>query len=209
MYIMENGLPFEWSIIWIIISAILIISSARKVEDIILKENDMTFPLVISCILMIVLTVIDVKYGNPLVSGNGIAPITTTYIPASLFTVIVIIFIKAFTGIGGFLSLGANIFAIAIAGPYLGYKFYKFMNKLPEYHIIAVVFGVIITEISSILVSCMQLAIAYHYPSIIESFVSYVNMYLLNYIQDIVAMLILEVVLTFIILKIMPKLENI
>lgn len=217
MYIMETGLPIGWSIIWIVISTVVITLSVTKVKNVVRLEKDLIkynvkvllIPLILSFIVMIILTLSNVRYGNPLVSGNGVATITTTFIPSSILATIAIIVIKLFTGIGGFYSIGANVFAIAIAGPYLGYTVYKLINdRNPSYNILAVILGVIVTEISSILVTCFQLALAYHYPTIIGSFIYHVNMYLLSHLTDILILIAIEAIITIIIIKIMSRLVN-
>jgi ABC-type cobalt transport system substrate-binding protein len=79
---------------------------------------------------------------------------------------IVLLFQGTFMAHGGFTTLGANVFSMGIAGPFVAYALYKFLtsNKVnPSITVFAVVF---VANIVTYLVTSLQLALIVPYTGI-------------------------------------------
>lgn len=198
MFILDEGLPLIWDIFWIIICIPLLYLSYKKVSK--MYDPKHMELIIFSSIAMLVIIALFIKYDNPLLTGNSLPTILVGYPTTSILAVFLLLFIRIFVGMGGFLSIGANVFAVGIAGPYLGYQTYKILKRYHVHQIITTSLAVTVTEMSTILTSCLQLAIAYHYPTFTESLMSYINMYIINYPIDIIMVLILEILICNIIL---------
>ena len=209
VYILEEALPLEWNILWTIIVIPIIIFSIRNYKDFKTENENVISAMIISFIGMVFLTIVSVKYGNPVINGNGIPTVILGFNASVFITIPVLIFIKIFSGVGGFLSIGTNLFAIAVCGPFVGYHFFKVMEKrFPQLHPINIALSIIITEVVSAVASCLQLALAYHYPTFIECFIYNINLYLINYSLDFILLSVIEIAVSIVFFKFIPQIKN-
>lgn len=209
MYILENGLPQEWNIFWIIIAIPLVYYSIKNLNDTLYEDDNIIPLMVLSIMSMVILVSLSIKYDNPLINANGIPTILLGFPNTGVITIISMIFIKSFSGLGGILSIGANIFSVAFSGPFIGNLTYKQLNKrIPQIKIINIAIAILLTEITSLLISCLQLSIAYNYPSIQELLVQYLHMYLLQYLPEFLLFIIIQTIICYVAFEYIDKFNN-
>ncbi len=164
MHIAEGFLPPVHCAAWFAASAPFVIHGARAVvrESRLHPENRLllaaagAFTLVLSAIKL------------PSVTGSSSHP-TGTGLGAVLFKppvmaflgMIVLIFQAVLLAHGGLTTLGANTFAMAIAGPWCGYGCFVLARKLGASLSVGVFCAMAIADLSTYIVTSMQLALAF------------------------------------------------
>lgn len=164
MHIAEGFLPPVQCAVWFAASAPFVIHGAREVvrkakespENKLLLAAAGAFTFVLSAIKM------------PSVTGSSSHP-TGTGAGAILFGppvmaflgTIVLLFQALLLAHGGLTTLGANVFSMAIAGPWAGYAIWKLMRAMKAPTWLGVFFGMAVANLVTYCVTSVQLAIAY------------------------------------------------
>jgi len=164
MHIMEGFLPWEWCLVWWILSIpflILGIIGLRKV----MKENREYLPLlgVVGAFMFILsalkLPSVTGSCSHP--TGTGLSTITFGVFITSVIGAIVLLFQSLLLAHGGLSVLGANIFSMAIGGPLAGYAVYKALKNTSISIYITVFLTCVIASLATYIVTSIQLALAY------------------------------------------------
>jgi cobalt/nickel transport system permease protein len=74
---------------------------------------------------------------------------------------IVLLYQALFLAHGGFTTLGANVFSMAIAGPFLGYAVYLGGKAVRLNTFVTVFFGAAIADLFTYVITSLQLALAF------------------------------------------------
>lgn len=164
MHIAEGFLPPVQCAIWFAASAPFVVHGAREVvrkakespENKLLLAAAGAFTFVLSAIKM------------PSVTGSSSHP-TGTGAGAILFGppvmaflgTIVLLFQALLLAHGGLTTLGANVFSMAIAGPWAGYAIWKLLRAAKAPTWLGVFFGMAVANLVTYCVTSVQLAIAY------------------------------------------------
>jgi len=161
---MEGFLPWEWCLVWWILSIpflILGIIGLRKV----MKENREYLPLlgVVGAFMFILsalkLPSVTGSCSHP--TGTGLSTITFGVFITSVIGAIVLLFQSLLLAHGGLSVLGANIFSMAIGGPLAGYAVYKALKNTSISIYITVFLTCVIASLATYIVTSIQLALAY------------------------------------------------
>lgn len=164
MHIAEGFLPPVQCALWFAASAPFVIHGAREVvrkakespENKLLLAAAGAFTFVLSAIKM------------PSVSGSSSHP-TGTGAGAILFGppvmaflgTIVLLFQALLLAHGGLTTLGANVFSMAIVGPWAGFAIWKLLRAAKAPTWVGVFFGMAVANLVTYCVTSVQLAIAY------------------------------------------------
>lgn len=164
MHIAEGFLPPVQCAVWFAASAPFVVHGAREVvrkakespENKLLLAAAGAFTFVLSAIKM------------PSVSGSSSHP-TGTGAGAILFGppvmaflgTIVLLFQALLLAHGGLTTLGANVFSMAIAGPWAGFAIWKLLRAVKAPTWLGVFFGMAVANLVTYCVTSVQLAIAY------------------------------------------------
>ena len=172
MHIMEGFLPWEWCLLWWIISTpflILGIIGLRKLT----KENREYLPLLGACgafifiLSSLKLPSVTGSCSHP--TGTGLSTICFGVFITSVIGAIVLFFQSLLLAHGGLSVLGANIFSMAIGGPLAGYGVYKTLKSTSISIYIIVFLTCVIADLMTYIVTATQLALAY--PAEIGGFI--------------------------------------
>lgn len=168
MHIAEGFLPAVQCAVWYGVSAPFVIHGARAVVREAQKNPENKLLLGAAGAFTFVLSAIKL----PSVTGSSSHP-TGTGLGAVLFRppvmaamgTIVLLFQALLLAHGGITTLGANVFSMAIAGPWVGYGAYVAMTKLRLPRWSAIFMAMFLADLATYCVTSFQLALAYPDPN--------------------------------------------
>ena len=132
MHIMEGYLPIEWCVLWAVLSAPCVIYGLWRMKQMI-QQDRRILPLMAVCgAFVFVLSALKI----PSVTGSCSHP-TGTGLSASFFGpwvtavlgTIVLLFQAILLAHGGLTTLGANVFSMAIAGPFVAWLVFVALRR--------------------------------------------------------------------------------
>jgi cobalt/nickel transport system permease protein len=167
MHIMEGFLPPLHAAAWTAASLPFVVMGARSVAKITREHPRAKLLLATSGAFAFVLSALKI----PSVTGSCSHP-TGTGLGAILFGpsvmavlgAIVLLFQALLLAHGGITTLGANIFSMAIAGPWVAYGLFKLTRSLGGALAIAVFLAATLGDLATYLVTSVQLALAFPDP---------------------------------------------
>ncbi len=167
MHIAEGFLPVTHAVGWFVVSTPFVVHGARAVIKESKERPESRLLLAAAGAFTFVLSSIKL----PSVTGSSSHP-TGTGLGAVLFrppvmaflSTIVLLFQALLLAHGGLTTLGANVFSMGIAGPWIGYGFYRLSNKLNLNRNIGVFLALAMANLSTYVVTSLQLGLAFPDP---------------------------------------------
>lgn len=167
MHIAEGFLPVTHAVGWFVVSTPFVVHGARAVIKESKERPESRLLLAAAGAFTFVLSSIKL----PSVTGSSSHP-TGTGLGAVLFrppvmaflSTIVLLFQALLLAHGGLTTLGANVFSMGIAGPWIGYVFYRLSNKLNLNRNIGVFLALAMANLSTYVVTSLQLGLAFPDP---------------------------------------------
>ncbi|GAA1390869.1 energy-coupling factor ABC transporter permease [Luteococcus peritonei] len=164
MHIAEGFLPPVQCAIWYAASAPFVVHGARAVIAESRRNPENKLLLAAAGAFTFVLSAIKL----PSVTGSSSHP-TGTGLGAILFRppvmaflgTVVLLFQALLLAHGGITTLGANVFSMAVAGPWLGYGAYRLSQRLHLPGWAAVFAAMFVADLATYCVTSLQLALAY------------------------------------------------
>jgi cobalt/nickel transport system permease protein len=186
MHIMEGFLPVGWAAFWWIVSLPFFILGLRSLARIARENPELKLLLALAGAFSFVLSALKI----PSVTGSCSHP-TGTGLGAVLFgpsvmTVLgslVLIFQAVLLAHGGLTTLGANVFSMAIVGPWVAYGVYRlFANRGKQK--LAVFLAAALGGLVTYIVTSIQLALAFPAASggFVAAFVKFAGIFALTQI---------------------------
>lgn len=167
MHIAEGFLPPVQAGLWFAVSAPFIVHGAREVVRISREKPEARLLLGAVGAFTFVLSAIKL----PSVTGSSSHP-TGTGAGAVLFKppvmaflgLVVLLFQSLLLAHGGLTTLGANVFSMAIVGPWAGYAVYRLCQSVRLPQMVGVFFAMAVANLTTYVVTSLQLAIAHPDP---------------------------------------------
>lgn len=167
MHIAEGFLPVGHAIAWFAVSTPFVIHGARAVIKEAKEHPESRLLLAAAGAFTFVLSSIKL----PSVTGSSSHP-TGTGLGAVLFkppvmaflATIVLLFQALLLAHGGLTTLGANVFSMGIAGPWVGYGFWKLARKLRWHSNVGIFLALAFADLSTYVVTSVQLSLAFPDP---------------------------------------------
>ena len=164
MHIMEGFLPPLHCAAWAAASAPFVIQGGVRLRRVMREHPQMRLTLAASGAFTFVLSALKM----PSVTGSCSHP-TGTGLGAVLFGpgvmsvlgAIVLLFQALLLAHGGITTLGANIFSMAIVGPWVSYGLYRLCRSLNISLAIGVFLGAALGDLATYVTTSVQLALAY------------------------------------------------
>ena len=144
MHIMEGYLPFNWCIIWLVISLIVVAYGIYQIKKIIEEHPESKALLAVSGAFMFVLSSLKLPSVTGSCShpcGNGLSAAIFGPAVASVLATIVLLFQAILLAHGGLTTIGANIFSMGIVGPFAAWFVYKSLTKANVSSTVAIFFA--------------------------------------------------------------------
>ena len=164
MHIMEGFLSPEWALFWTLVSVPFLIYGFLKIRKIIREDPAQRTMLALSGAFIFVLSSLKL----PSVTGSSSHPTGTGFSTmffgvgvTSVLAFIVLLFQALLLAHGGFTTLGANVFSMGIAGPFVAYAAFKAMTKAGLKTPVTIFVTVFLADIVTYVVTSVQLALAY------------------------------------------------
>ncbi|MCL2460962.1 MAG: energy-coupling factor ABC transporter permease [Euryarchaeota archaeon] len=164
MHIMEGFLPWEWCLVWWILSIPFLILGIIGIRKI-MKENREYLPLLGVCgafifiLSSLKLPSVTGSCSHP--TGTGLSTISFGVFVTSIIGAIVLLFQSLLLAHGGLSVLGANLFSMGIGGPLAGYAVYKTLKNTSISIYITVFLTCAIADMTTYVITSTQLALAY------------------------------------------------
>jgi len=167
MHIMEGYLPAAHAVGWAVASAPFVIYGATRMVRLVREKPETKLLLAASGAFVFVLSALKI----PSVTGSCSHP-TGTGLGAVLFgptitTVlgsIALLFQALLLAHGGLTTLGANIFSMAIVGPFVAYGLFRGLSLLGAGPALAIFCAATLGDLATYVVTSLQLAFAFPDP---------------------------------------------
>lgn len=180
MHIAEGFLPVSHAVGWAAASAPFVIYGGYRISRQLKEQPDTGLLLAASGAFTFVLSALKI----PSVTGSCSHP-TGTGLGAVLFKppvmavlgTIVLLFQALLLAHGGITTLGANVFSMAIVGPWVGYAAWKAARGAGLNTSIAIFLAAVFSDVSTYLVAAFQLALAHANGAFGGAFVDFLMVY--------------------------------
>ncbi|WP_374984310.1 energy-coupling factor ABC transporter permease [Streptomyces fradiae] len=167
MHIAEGFLPREHAVAWTLAAAPFVVHGVRALTREVRANPESTLLLGASGAFTFVLSALKI----PSVTGSCSHP-TGTGLGAILFRppvmavlgTITLLFQALLLAHGGLTTLGANVFSMAVVGPWAGYGVYRLLRRTGAPLMAAVFCGAFTADLSTYCVTSVQLALAFPDP---------------------------------------------
>lgn len=185
MHIAEGFLPATHCVVWGVASAPFVVHGARAVIQESKKNPESKLLLAAAGAFTFVLSAIKL----PSVTGSSSHP-TGTGAGAILFRppvmallgTVVLLFQALLLAHGGLTTLGANVFSMAIAGPWAAYAVWKLVRASNGPMEVGVFLAMATANLATYVVTSFQLAIAYPDPGLLGGFAKFASVFALTQI---------------------------
>lgn len=183
MHIMEGYLPIKWAISWGLICIPFWIIGIRKIQAITKENSDKKILLALAGAFIFVLSALKIpsvtgSSSHP--TGVGLAAILFGPSVTAILGTITLIFQAGLLAHGGFTTLGANSFSMAIGGPILSYIIYKAFYK--KNRGLAIFLAAALGDLFTYCITSFQLALAHGNGNFLGSLVTFMGVFALTQI---------------------------
>ncbi|MBC7951712.1 MAG: energy-coupling factor ABC transporter permease [Rhodospirillaceae bacterium] len=164
MHIMEGFLPAAHALAWSAISAPFVIMGARQLKKTLAERPEARLELGAAGAFAFVLSALKLpsvtgSCSHP--TGTGLGAMTMGPGIMSVMGTIVLVFQALLLAHGGLTTLGANVFSMAIAGPWMAWGAWTLARKLGASASVAVFLGATLGDLGTYMVTSAQLALAF------------------------------------------------
>lgn len=207
MHIMEGFLPWEWCLLWYLISIPVVAYGVIRIKRI-TDEKPETKPLLaVSGAFMFVLSSFKLpsvtgSCSHP--TGNGLGAVLFGPAVASVMAAIVLVFQALLLAHGGLTTLGANIFSMGIVGPVVAWLVFKGIKKIGWGPSIGIFFAALLGNWLTYITTALQLSLAFPIPTFGEAIVKFMVIFAYTQVPLAIAEGLLTVVIFDYIKKIRP-----
>ncbi len=164
MHIMEGFLSWEWALFWTLAAAPFVAYGFLTIRRILRDDPAQRTMLALSGAFIFVMS----SFKLPSVTGSSSHPTGTGFSPmffgvgvTSVMSLIVLIFQALLLAHGGFTTMGANVFSMGVAGPFVAYMVFKAMTKGGVRTPVKVFITVFLADMVTYVTTAVQLALAY------------------------------------------------
>ncbi|MEF9935494.1 MAG: energy-coupling factor ABC transporter permease [Clostridium sp.] len=163
MHIMEGFLPPVYSISWSILCIPFIIIGFLTLKRRVVDSKTMIILAMCGAFAFILsaLKIPSVTGSCSHMTGVGLAAILFGPFAASIIGTIVLVFQAVLLAHGGLTTLGANIFSMAVVGPFVAYGVYKISMKFTSRRDVSVFLGAALGDLATYVVTSVQLSLAF------------------------------------------------
>lgn len=206
MHIMEGFLPIKWAALWFVVCIPFWVLGIRKLKVLSKGSSQEKMMLGLAGAFIFVLSALKIpsvtgSSSHP--TGVGLSAILYGPYVTSILGTIVLIFQAGLLAHGGFTTLGANSFSMAIVGPIVAFAVYKLLKNKNKS--VAVFAAAALGDLLTYVVTAIQLALAN--PSATGGFAESLIKFLMVFAVTQIPLAIIEGLLTNIIVNILDKYE--
>lgn len=167
MHIMEGFLPVGWSISWGVLCLPFFIAGMLSLKKILAedKHNKLLLSMVGAfAFILSALKIPSVTGSCSHATGVGLGAILLGPTVMVVVGAIVLLFQALLLAHGGITTLGANVFSMAIVGPFVAYFIYKLIRKTKVPRWLAIFLAATLGDLLTYVMTSIQLALAFPSP---------------------------------------------
>jgi cobalt/nickel transport system permease protein len=168
MHIAEGFLPPLHAAAWTVAAAPFVIHGAREVQRVVREKPEARLLLGASGAFTFVLSAIklpSVTGSSSHPTGTGLAVILFRPPVMALMGTIVLLFQALLLAHGGVTTLGANVFSMAVVGPWVGYATYRGLQRVKVPFAVTVFATMALSDWATYLTTSVQLGLAHPDPT--------------------------------------------
>ncbi len=167
MHIMEGYLPAAHAAGWFAASAPFVVAGAVRLKRIVAERPQAKMTLAAAGAFTFVLSALKMpsvtgSCSHP--TGTGLGAVIFGPAVMALMGAIVLVFQALLLAHGGLTTLGANVFSMAVAGPWVAWAVWRLAIRLGASNAVAVFFAAALGDIATYVTTSFQLALAYPDP---------------------------------------------
>lgn len=203
MHIMEGFLPWQWCLVWYVISLPVVAYGVVQIKKITDKNPESKPLLAVSGAFVFVLSSLKLpsvtgSCSHP--TGNGLGAVFFGPAVASVLGAIVLVFQALLLAHGGLTTLGANIFSMGIVGPAVAFLVYKGVQKAGWSPLIGVLLAATLADLLTYVTTATQLSLAFPVPTFGVAFTNFMWIFAVTQIplaigEGIVTMIIFDFIM--------------
>jgi cobalamin biosynthesis protein CbiM len=186
MHIMEGFLPLGWAMFWFAVSMPVVVWGFLSIRKLFREHPEMKMSVAVSGAFIFVLSSLklpSVTGSSSHPTGTGASTILHGVAITSVLSTIVLLFQAILLAHGGLTTLGANVFSMGIAGPFVGWVAYKGMMKARLGLVPTVFVTAFLANFATYVVTALQLALAYPSAgSVLDSFSTFLGIFAITQI---------------------------
>lgn len=168
MHIMEGFLPIGWAVFWWVLAIPFIGIGLYRVGKIFKDKPEQKVLLAISAAFTFALSAFklpSVTGSSSHMTGTGLGAIVLGPFATVVVGTVALLFQALLLAHGGLTTLGANVFSMAIVGPFVAYGVYKGLLKINCPKAITVFLAAFLADLLTYVVTSIQLALAFPDPT--------------------------------------------
>lgn len=168
MHIMEGYLPKNWALIWTIVFIPFFALGLKSLRKIFKEAPEKKVLVALVGAFVFILSALKIpsvtgSCSHP--TGVGLGAIMFGPTIMAVVGTLALIFQAGLLAHGGFTTLGANAFSMAVVGPFVSFAIFKLLRKSKVNVGVAVFFAACIGDIATYMVTSFQLGLAYPDPN--------------------------------------------
>lgn len=194
MHIMEGFLSPVWCLVWFVIALPFVIYGAKKIIELVREhpEQKMTVALAGAFIFLLSsLKIPSVTGSSSHPTGTGFSSVMYGVCATSFLSTIVLVFQALLLAHGGLTTLGANIFSMGIAGPFMAVAVWSILRKAGVGVPVSMMCGALVADLFTYVVTAGQMTL--DHGASLDAFVIFLS----NYAVTQVPLAIIEGILFF------------
>lgn len=179
MHIAEGFLPPAWCGLYFALSAPFVLFGLLRIRTMRDPHTRMFLALAGAYIFLLsALKLPSVTGSCSHPTGTGLASILFGPAPAAFLSSLVLLFQALLLAHGGITTLGANILSMGIAGPFVGALLFRILRE--RHRTLAVFCAAFFADLSTYVVTSLQLALAFPGSSLTASFIRFMSLFALT-----------------------------
>jgi cobalamin biosynthesis protein CbiM len=183
---MEGFLPLEWCVFWFALSLPFMIWGAMKLRKMFQEKPELKVRVAIGGAFIFVLSSLklpSVAGSSSHPTGTGLSTIISGPAITTILATIVLLFQALLLAHGGLTTLGANVFSMGVAGPFIAYGVYRAMSGAGVRRNLTVFTTAFVADIATYVMTSLQLALAFpDHGSVMNAFIAFLAIFAVSQI---------------------------
>lgn len=204
MHIAEGYLPVSWCIGWYAVCIPFIAAGLHSIRKK-LQISPRSITLLAMCgafaFVLSALKIPSVTGSCSHMTGVGLGAILFGPAATSVLGLIVLLFQAILLAHGGLTTLGANVFSMAIVGPFVSYGIYRFMRKTKLPAAVGVFCAAFLGDLLTYVTTAFEMAFAHNAIGFSESLATFLGIFAVTQIPLAIA----EGLLTVVVFNVLEK----
>lgn len=206
MHIMEGYLPLSWCLFWFAVSLPFVILSYLHIRRLVAERPEARIAFALNTAFVFILSALKLPSltgSSSHLTGTTLGTLTTGLMSMPLVGFVVLLFQTLLLAHGGISTLGANIFSLAVVGPFVAYLIYQSLDRLGANKSLAIFLAAALGSMATYITTSLQLALVYPdaVGGVMTSFLKFLTIF--AYTQ--VPLCIAEGVITALVMRLLDK----